>query len=79
MKEVHYSSYLQLEKILDAQHPESYKNELPAHDEMLFIIIHQSYELWFKQIMHEIKSIISIMQKPALNDNSRSYKPLFTD
>ena len=70
MKDVHYSTYLQLDKILGAQFPESEKNELPAHDEMLFIIIHQSYELWFKQIMHEVNSIISIMQKPSLNDNS---------
>src|SRR6478735_6012685 len=70
MKDVHYSTYLQLDKILGAQFPESDKNEQPAHDEMLFIIIHQSYELWFKQIMHEVNSIISIMQKPSLNDNS---------
>ena len=70
MKDVHYSTYLQLDKILGAQFPESDKNELSAHDEMLFIIIHQSYELWFKQIMHEVSSIIAIMQKPSLNDNS---------
>src|SRR6478609_257427 len=70
MKDVHYSTYLQLDKILGAQFPESDKNEQPAHDEMLFIIIHQSYELWFKQIMHEVNSIISIMLKPSLNDNS---------
>jgi tryptophan 2,3-dioxygenase len=70
MKDIHYSTYLQLDKILAAQFPESNKNEQPAHDEMLFIIIHQSYELWFKQIMHEVNSIIGIMQKPSLNDNS---------
>lgn len=70
MKDVHYSTYLQLDKILGAQYPESDKNEMPAHDEMLFIIIHQSYELWFKQIMYEVSSIIGIMQKPSLNDNS---------
>ena len=70
MKDVHYSTYLQLDKILGAQFPESDKNEQPAHDEMLFIIIHQSYELWFKQIMHEVNSVISIMLKPSLNDNS---------
>jgi tryptophan 2,3-dioxygenase len=37
---------------------------------MLFIIIHQAYELWFKQIMHEVSSVIDIMQQPAINDNS---------
>lgn len=68
--EVHYHDYLQLENILNAQFPESDKRQLPAHDEMLFIIIHQAYELWFKQLHHEADSIAAIMQKPALNDNS---------
>lgn len=67
---VHYHDYLQLDKILDAQHPESAKTEESAHDEMLFIIIHQAYELWFKQLHHEADSIVDIMRKPALNDNS---------
>jgi tryptophan 2,3-dioxygenase len=44
-----YSEYLELDKILDAQKPKS-----PGeHDEMLFIIVHQVYELWFKQVLHE--------------------------
>ena len=68
--EVHYHDYLQLDKILNAQLPESDKNQLPAHDEMLFIVIHQTYELWFKQLHHEADSIATIMGKPALNDNS---------
>lgn len=68
--EVHYHDYLQLDKILNAQHPESDKHQLPAHDEMLFIVIHQAYELWFKQLHHEADSIVAIMGKPALNDNS---------
>lgn len=68
--EVHYHDYLQLDKILAAQFPESDKLNLSAHDEMLFIVIHQAYELWFKQLHHEIDSIIIIMGKPALNDNS---------
>jgi tryptophan 2,3-dioxygenase len=67
---MHYSDYLQLEKILGAQAPESDNQGGPAHDEMLFIVIHQTYELWFKQLLHEANSIIEIMQKPALNDNS---------
>ncbi|HYF33446.1 MAG TPA: tryptophan 2,3-dioxygenase family protein [Chitinophagaceae bacterium] len=67
---VHYSDYLQLEKILHAQFPESDKLSKPAHDEMLFIVIHQAYELWFKQLLHEAGSIIEILKKPALNDNS---------
>jgi tryptophan 2,3-dioxygenase len=68
--EVNYHDYLQLDKILSAQFPESDKHQLPAHDEMLFIIIHQAYELWFRQLHHEVDSIAAIMGKPALNDNS---------
>jgi len=67
---LNYHDYLQLEKILNAQFPESHKRNIPAHDEMLFIITHQTYELWFRQLHHETDSIISIMLKPALNDNS---------
>ncbi|MEO6546521.1 MAG: tryptophan 2,3-dioxygenase family protein [Ferruginibacter sp.] len=68
---MHYSEYLELDILLNAQHPESNKpGNQPAHDEMLFIIIHQAYELWFKQIQYEIDSVIEIMSKPALNDNS---------
>ncbi len=70
MSQMHYHDYLQLERILNAQFPESDKQKLPAHDEMLFIIIHQAYELWFKQLHHEVDSIAAIMNKPALNDNS---------
>jgi tryptophan 2,3-dioxygenase len=49
-----------LEKILNAQSPESAKRGPAAHDETLFIIIHQTYELWFKQILHELGSIAGI-------------------
>jgi tryptophan 2,3-dioxygenase len=69
-KEVHYSDYLQLDKILGAQRPESAERGSPAHDEMLFIVIHQTYELWFKQLLAETGSVIEIMQTPALDDNS---------
>lgn len=70
MPDVHYHDYLQLDKILNAQEPESNKHDASAHDEMLFIIIHQTYELWFKQLHHEADSIVEIMRKPSLNDNS---------
>lgn len=69
MKEVHYNDYLELDKILNAQFPESEKLSQPAHDEMLFIIIHQTYELWFKQLLFEVDSVATIMEKPV-NDNS---------
>jgi tryptophan 2,3-dioxygenase len=45
-----YTSYLAVDELLQLQRPLS---EGPEHDEMLFIIIHQTYELWFKQLIHE--------------------------
>lgn len=70
-KPVYYGEYLQLDKILGAQDPESFKEgKSPAHDEMLFIVIHQAYELWFKQILFEVDSALEIMGKPQINDNS---------
>ncbi len=70
-KPQYYSDYLELDKILDAQHPVSFTDpHEPAHDEMLFIIIHQAYELWFKQMLHETESVIDIMHQPEMNDNS---------
>ncbi|MEO7923635.1 MAG: tryptophan 2,3-dioxygenase family protein [Chitinophagaceae bacterium] len=68
--EVNYHDYLQLDNILNAQALESEKHQLVSHDEMLFIVIHQAYELWFKQLHHEVNSILGIMNMPALNDNS---------
>lgn len=67
---MHYSDYLQLDKILNAQELESDKRGQHAHDEMLFINIHQAYELWFKQLLYEVDSVGRILQKPSLNDNS---------
>jgi len=46
-----YSQYLQLDRLLSLQRPLS---PGPEHDEMLFIVVHQVYELWFKQILHEL-------------------------
>ncbi len=70
-KKLYYGEYLQLEKITGAQQPESFKpGNVPAHDEMLFIIIHQAYELWFKQILFEVNAVIAILSQPALNDNA---------
>ncbi len=51
-----YWSYLDLEKLLDMQHPRS---DPPEHDEMLFIVIHQTYELWFKLLLHELDKVKS--------------------
>ena len=68
---MYYGSYLQLEKLLDAQHPESFKSgNTPAHDEMLFIIVHQAYELWFKQILFELEFVCNVFKKEKIDDNS---------
>lgn len=69
MSNVYYPDYLQLEKILGAQDPESDKYGVKAHDEMLFIVIHQAYELWFKQILHEVGSVITMFQDQHVDDN----------
>src|ERR1700709_1000400 len=53
-----YGSYLRLPQLLDAQHLESgKKDQPPAHDELLFITIHQVYELWFQQLLHEAETV----------------------
>ncbi len=68
---MYYGGYLQLDKILDAQHPVSFeKGNEPAHDEMLFIIIHQAYELWFKQILFELDYAMEVFAQEKINDNS---------
>ena len=69
MSNVYYPDYLQLDKILGAQAPESDKHGVKAHDEMLFIIIHQAYELWFKQILHEVGSVIEMFADHHVDDN----------
>jgi tryptophan 2,3-dioxygenase len=53
----YYADYLKLDAVLSAQAPESTRHGRPAHDEMLFIIVHQAYELWFKQILHELDRV----------------------
>src|SRR5207253_4254188 len=54
---LYYADYLKLPALLSAQEPESARHGRGAHDEMLFIIVHQTYELWFKQILHELDRI----------------------
>ena len=61
-KKLTYRKYLQLDTILDSQHLKSEENGNQIHDEMLFIIIHQAYELWFKQILHELDSVLTMFK-----------------
>jgi len=67
---VTYSNYLKLDQVLSAQQPLS---EGPEHDEMLFIIIHQVYELWFKQVLHELDYL---QQRLVNNDIPRALHTL---
>ena len=67
---VHYNEYLDLDKILDAQSPLSKAGNNEAHEEMLFIIIHQTYELWFKQIIHEIDSVMALLSRQKMDEEN---------
>lgn len=60
---IHYNEYLALDKVLGAQNLRSEELGDPAHDEMLFIIIHQVYELWFKQIIHDLKLVATTLSQ----------------
>ena len=58
MSDLTYADYLQLHPLLDLQRPRSTP---PEHDEMLFIVIHQVYELWFKELLHEIDRVRQLL------------------
>src|SRR5438128_9143921 len=55
---VSYASYLKLDELLSLQQPRS---PGPEHDEMLFIVIHQVYELWFKELLHELDRVRTLL------------------
>jgi len=57
---LNYNSYLRVPELLELQSPES---EPAAHDELLFIVIHQAYELWFKQILFELDSVAECLDR----------------
>lgn len=68
---IYYKDYLGLNNILNSQHPRSFEGgNTPAHDEMLFIVIHQAFELWFKQILFELQYVQSVFSQGKINDNT---------
>ena len=69
---IHYQKYLQIEKLLAAQKLRSAELDEPAHEEMLFIIVHQVYELWFKQVIHELESVIEFFEDNEVVETSLS-------
>ncbi len=66
---VTYSGYLRLDRLLSAQQPRS-----SEHDEMLFIVIHQIYELWFKQLLHELGKLQSELESGATTHAMRTLR-----
>jgi tryptophan 2,3-dioxygenase len=68
-----YSSYLKLDELLAAQKPTS-----DEHDEMLFIVIHQVYELWFKQLLHETEHLMRRLDQDRLGDALATFKRILT-
>lgn len=60
-----YATYLKVDELLALQCPLS---DGPEHDEMLFIVIHQTYELWFKQLLHELGRARTLMDRDALHE-----------
>jgi tryptophan 2,3-dioxygenase len=70
-----YGSYLKIDELVSLQQPVS----SPAHhDEMLFIVIHQVYELWFKQVLHELDAVAAAMDRDDLLRVSKHFKRIHT-
>src|SRR5262245_50282146 len=67
-----YSSYLRLDQLLALQNPG------PEHDEMLFITIHQVYELWFKQMLHELDHLSGRLERGDTASASHTLKRILT-
>ncbi|MCC7384245.1 MAG: tryptophan 2,3-dioxygenase [Deltaproteobacteria bacterium] len=72
---VTYASYLKVDELLSLQAPLS---EGPEHDEMLFIIIHQVYELWFKQVLHECGLLGRSLEAKDVPASLRTFKRVLT-
>src|SRR5918996_19757 len=70
-----YSSYLKLDELLALQQPLS---DGPEHDEMLFIVIHQVYELWFKEILHELDYLRKLLADGDLPRAGHAMKRVLT-
>jgi len=66
---VTYSGYLRLDQLLSAQQPRS-----AEHDEMLFIVIHQIYELWFKQLLHELGKLQAELESGSTTHAMRTLR-----
>jgi tryptophan 2,3-dioxygenase len=74
-QQLSYGSYLQVDELLSLQRPLS---SPPHHDEMLFIVIHQVYELWFKQLLHEITAVLGALDRDELLPAAKHFRRIHT-
>ena len=72
---VTYASYLRIDELLSLQQPRAGG---PEHDEMLFIVIHQVYELWFKELLHEFDRVRALLEADDLNRAQHTFKRILT-
>ncbi len=72
---VTYSSYLKLDELLSLQQPVS---DGPEHDETLFIVVHQVYELWFKELLHEVDYLKSLFARQDATRAAHTLKRILT-
>lgn len=74
-QQLSYGSYLQIDELLSLQRPLSSPEH---HDEMLFIIIHQVYELWFKQLLHEMSAVMRALDGDELLPIAKHFRRIHT-
>jgi tryptophan 2,3-dioxygenase len=72
---VTYTNYLKVDELLALQQPLS---EGPEHDEMLFIVIHQVYELWFKEVLHELDRVRALLEAGEAHRAQHTFKRILT-
>src|ERR671935_1154201 len=72
---VTYTGYLQIDELLSLQRPRSAG---PEHDEMLFIVIHQVYELWFKELLHEFDHVRRLLEDDEPHRAQHTLKRILT-
>src|SRR6185436_13474320 len=70
-----YGSYLKIDELLSLQQRQS---RSPEHDEMLFIIIHQVYELWFKELLHELDHVMRLLEGDESHRSQHTLKRILT-
>src|SRR5436190_2144493 len=72
---VTYERYLQVDALLSLQQPRSDPAE---HDELLFIVIHQVYELWFKELLHELDRVVTLLRRDEPHRSQHTLKRILT-